>query len=123
MHTDVVIDSQDPERLAPFWCELLDMQVSSTRADGQYVSLRSDTRDGFLSFQRVPEPKVGKNRVHLDVQVDDLETSTARVESLGGSWIEPGKTHELDGFPWRCMADPEGNEFCIYERPPTRITD
>jgi predicted enzyme related to lactoylglutathione lyase len=118
MH-DVVIDCQDPQRITPFWCEILEMQVSSTRGDGQYVSLRSPSNNGFVSSQRVPEPKAGKNRVHLDVLVDDLDTSTARVESLGGRWIEPGKTHELDGFPWRCMADPEGNEFCIYELPPT----
>jgi predicted enzyme related to lactoylglutathione lyase len=116
----VMFDSQDPERITPFWCELLDLQVSATHhGDGEYFVLRS-TSDGFLmGFQRVPEPKVDKNRVHLDVHVDDLDASTAQVESLGGRWIEPGKTRELDGFPWRCMADPEGNEFCIYELPPT----
>jgi hypothetical protein len=67
----------------------------------------------MLVFQRVPESKVGKNRVHRDVLVDDLGVGTKRVEALGGHWIEPGTTRELDGFEWRCMADPDGNEFCI----------
>ena len=67
----------------------------------------------MLVFQRVPESKVGKNRVHWDVLVDDLEVGTKRVEALGGRWIEPGTTRELDGFEWRCMADLDDNEFCI----------
>ena len=60
-----------------------------------------------------------KNRVHLDLLVKGLDKGTARVEALGGRWIEAGNTLELDGFRWRCMADPEGNEFCIYVPPST----
>jgi hypothetical protein len=45
--------------------------------------------------------------------VDDLNKATAEVEELGGRWLEPGNTRELEGFRWRCMADPEGNEFDI----------
>jgi predicted enzyme related to lactoylglutathione lyase len=108
------MDSQDPERIAPFWCDVLGMQVVSRLDDGRHVILRSRA-DGFmLGIQRVPEPKAGKNRVHLDVSVDDLDLGTSKVESLGGRWIEPGMTHEIEGVPWRCMADPDGNEFCIY---------
>ena len=57
--------------------------------------------------------RTGKNRVHLDLVVDDLDQSTAEIEKLGGRWLEPGNTRELEGFRWRCMADPEGNEFDI----------
>ena len=63
--------------------------------------------------QRVPEAKAGKNRLHLDLVVDDLGEATAEVEKLGGRWLEPGTTRELEGFRWRCMAGPEGNEFDI----------
>ena len=77
----------------------------------------------MLVLQRVPEPKVGKNRAHFDLVVDELDASTAQVEALGGSWIEPGKTHELEGFSWRCMADPEGNEFCLYLMAPGMSAD
>ena len=107
----LAIDTTDPDRVVPFWCALLDVEVESTLADGQFVVLAA-TEDGLtVGFQRVPEAKVGKNRVHLDLIVEDLDAATAEVESLGGRWLEPGNTHELEGFRWRCMADPEGNEF------------
>jgi predicted enzyme related to lactoylglutathione lyase len=64
----------------------------------------------FLKFTEV---KSGKNRLHLDLVVDDLDAATAEIEGLGGTWLEPGTTHELEGFVWRLMADPEGNEFDI----------
>jgi predicted enzyme related to lactoylglutathione lyase len=57
--------------------------------------------------------------VHVDVLVDDLDEGTKRVEALGGRSTEPGTTLELDGFHWRCMADPEGNEFFIMTAPST----
>jgi predicted enzyme related to lactoylglutathione lyase len=107
----LAIDTSTPERVIPFWCALLDVEIETTLADGQFVVL-SATEDGLtVGFQRVPEAKTGKNRVHLDLVVEDLNAATLEVESLGGRWLEPGTTHELDGFQWRCMADPEGNEF------------
>ena len=109
----LVIDANDPERLARFWCGLLDVGVEATIGNGQFVVL-SAAGDGLtIGFQRVGEGKVGKNRLHLDLVVEDLDEATAEVETLGGQWLEPGSTRELEGFRWRCMADPEGNEFDI----------
>ena len=109
----LVIDAVDPERLAPFWCDLLGVSVDMTIGEGEFLVL-SPTEDGLtVGFQRVPEAKAGKNRLHLDLVVDDLDMATAEVEKLGGRWLEPGKTRELEGFRWRCMADPEDNEFDI----------
>ena len=114
----LVIDATDPERLARFWCGLLDVGVETTIGDGQFVVL-SAAKDGLtVGFQRVPEGKAGKNRLHLDLIVGDLDQATAEVETLGGRWLEPGNTRELEGFRWRCMADPEGNEFDIDVLPP-----
>ena len=65
-----------------------------------------------LLFQRVPEPKTGKNRLHLDVHAgpDLRETEVVRLEGLGATRLhkveEPGGT-------WWVLADPEGNEFCV----------
>jgi predicted enzyme related to lactoylglutathione lyase len=119
MPIHVVMDSQDPERIKPFWCELLGMEEVARLDGGRHVVLRS-AADGFmLGLQRVPEPRSGKNRVHMDIGVDELEMGTAKVESLGGRLVERGKTHEVGGVPWRCMTDPEGNEFCIYALPST----
>ena len=49
--------------------------------------------------------------------VEHLDASTAEIEGLGGRWLEPGSTRELEGFRCRCMADPEGNEFDIDTLP------
>jgi len=109
----LVIDSQSPERIIPFWCGLLDVQVAETIGEDEFVVL-TPTADGLtVGFQRVGEEKKGKNRLHLDLVVEDLDTATAEIERLGGTWLEPGQTRVLEGFSWRCMADPEGNEFDI----------
>jgi hypothetical protein len=111
----IVLDTQAPERLTQFYCELQEVEVLATYGDGQYTALGPNREGLMLVFQRVPEAKVGKNRAHFDLVVDELQGPTARVQELGGRWLEPGKTHELEeGFSWRCMADPEGNEFCLY---------
>ncbi len=79
----------------------------------------SATASGLtIGFQKVPDPKAGKNRLHLDLLVDDLEVATAEIEALGGRWLKPGDTRELEGFQWRLMADPDGNEFDIDASPP-----
>lgn len=111
----IVVDSQDPEGIVPFWCELLGVHVRATYEDGKHTLLDPAPSLGglMLGFQRVPEPKTGKNRVHWDVLVDDLEAGTARVEELGGRWRETGTTHGIEGWLWRVMADPQDNEFCI----------
>ena len=109
----LVIDAVDPERLAPFWCGLLGVSVDTTISDGQFLVLSPGSDGLTVGFQRVPEAKSGKNRLHLDLVVDDLDSATAEVERLGGRWLEPGKVRELEGFRWRLMADPEGNEFDI----------
>ena len=114
----LAIDTVDPKGLAPFWCGLLGVQVDTTIGEGEFLLL-SPTEEGLVvGFQRVPEAKTGKNRVHLDLVVDDLDAATAEVEQLGGRWLEPGTTRELEGFQWRCMADPEGNEFDLDVLPP-----
>jgi hypothetical protein len=70
----------------------------------------------LLGFQRVPEPKVVKNRVHLDLRpagTEMLDAVVARLVDLGGRVVrpvaeEPGNAHVI-------MQDPEGNEFCVVE--------
>jgi predicted enzyme related to lactoylglutathione lyase len=113
----LVIDATDPERLTRFWAAMLDVEVDTTVADGQFVIL-SPTKDGLtVGFQRVPEHKTSKNRLHLDLVIEDLDAATAEIEKLGGRWLEPGNTRDLEGFQWRTMADPEGNEFDINLMP------
>jgi predicted enzyme related to lactoylglutathione lyase len=109
----LLIDAADPAALARFWGGLLAVPVFTELGDGQYLLLSPTEYGLVLGFQRVTDAKQGKNRMHLDLAVDDLDQATAEVERLGGRWLEPGNTRELETFRWRCMADPEGNEFCI----------
>ena len=63
-----------------------------------------------LAFQRVPEGKVGKNRVHVDLHHPDPEALIAKVIDLGGTRLQD---HGDESFSWTVLADPEGNEFCV----------
>jgi catechol 2,3-dioxygenase-like lactoylglutathione lyase family enzyme len=112
----VMIDCPDPERLAAFWTEVLGVEVEDRLGDpAQFVYLAPVQPGGIhLYFQRVPEPKVVKNRVHLDVYADDVELALSRIESLGGRRRDEQPFHDVnDEAHWWRMADPEGNEFCL----------
>ena len=110
----VTIDCADPEQLAAWWGDLLGLKVG--RRGGPYVELerpRAGVPKPTLVFQRVPEPKVGKARIHLDIVVADLEAATRRAVALGASIAEDLASED----PWLVMRDPEGNEFCLIPTP------
>lgn len=107
----ITLDCEDPGALAGFWSALLETPVGETMDDGRFVFLEGNDVLPTICFQRVPEGKTVKNRMHLDFQVEDLDAMTERIQELGGSW--PGSEHMLDTFAWRTVADPEGNEFDI----------
>jgi predicted enzyme related to lactoylglutathione lyase len=105
--SDIIVDCLDPDRVAAFWSALLERPVDYTK--GPYVVLsRESDRDLRVSFQRVTEGKVGKNRVHFDISSEDIPATRDLVEALGGRRVDG---YESGGF--LVMADPEGNEFCI----------
>jgi len=108
----VVLDTVDPERIVGFWSELLGRPIEDRLNDGQYVTLAAEAGSPGFSLQRVPEAKSGKNRMHLDLVVDDLDEATQTILDLGGDW-RGGQTRALEGYIWRNMADLEGNEFDI----------
>lgn len=83
----VIIDCLNPERLAPFWSELLGRKI--VRSTEAWVDLEWSPRFGVgLCFQRVSVPKAGKNRVHVDIFCADVPATVARVEALGGKRAE-----------------------------------
>jgi predicted enzyme related to lactoylglutathione lyase len=96
----VIIDCNDPERLASFWGALLGRAVVART--GPYVWLSREEGLG-MGFQQIV-----KNRLHLDLATPDLMAERRRVEQLGGRRAEG---YEAGGF--LVMADPEGNEFCL----------
>jgi len=110
---DIIIDCSDPELIAAFWAGLLGRPIVGKK--GPYVWLKRHRGGAGFGFQRVAEPKVGKNRVHLDISGPDILAVKDRIEALGGQQIDG---YEDGGF--LVMADPEGNEFCIV---PTGTVD
>ncbi len=110
----IVIDTVDPARIAPFWCALLGVQERGWFGD-DYLMLTTDGGAPPVAFQRVPEAKSIKNRLHIDLAVEDLDDAFAKNVAIGGSAVS-GILEMPDGYRWRVMADPEGNEFCIVPR-------
>ncbi len=110
----IQIDCPDPERLAGFWAKVLAVDIEDRLGDPpQFVNLASaEPGAPQVCFQRVPEAKTLKNRLHFDLHVEEVDVACARVESLGGRRRDDHDFHE-HGFSWRRMADPEGNEFCL----------
>jgi hypothetical protein len=134
----VTIDSTAPPELADWWAEALGWQVeqqdpafirrmvesgAASEADTQEhrgrlvwtvgAALTSpDPGRPRLLFQRVPEAKTGKNRVHLDVRVgaDRQEAEVERLKALGATELWRASQGP---FAWVTLADPEGNEFCV----------
>ena len=106
-----VIDCADPERLATFWREILGGTVDERTRTADWISLAGIEGAGSLSFQRVPEGKSRKNRLHIDLAVDDLGLATARAESVGASRL--GGPVDEPTNRVQVMQDPEGNEFCF----------
>jgi predicted enzyme related to lactoylglutathione lyase len=63
-----------------------------------------------MGLQQVPQPRVGKNRVHVDFHADDREVEVRRLVGLGATVLDE---QEVPGLRWTVLADPEGNEFCV----------
>jgi hypothetical protein len=121
---DVVFDCRRPASLARFWSAALDgyavapyddaemerlhRQGIESPEDDPTVLVESARGGPRLWFQAVPEPKQGKNRLHLDVAAPDFEGELARLVALGAS-VRP----EQPNPALVVLEDPEGNEFCL----------
>lgn len=120
---DIVTDCAHPASLARFWAAAIDgYEVAPYHADevARLASLGiEDIEDDpsvlvqpasgagvRLWFQRVPEAKVVKNRVHVDLAADDPGAEVARLVALGARVV-------AEGADTIVLADPEGNEFCV----------
>jgi predicted enzyme related to lactoylglutathione lyase len=109
---EVTIDYVDTGRAAAFWSTLLGVPANKQRIDGWY-QLAPTVGGPVLNLQPVEEAKTEKTRAHLDFWVDDLATSMAFVEQLGGTVLDQ---HRFEEWKIAVMADPEGVEFCLVGR-------
>ena len=106
----IVIDVNNLETCAKFWSQVLGVDI--LYQNDQYLRLGQKGEHPTLLLQKVPEPHEIKNRVHIDLDVSDLDAAVRRVQELGGN-----KLRELNeyGIKWAVMADPDGNEFCLVQ--------
>jgi hypothetical protein len=121
---DIVVDCRHPATLARFWAAALDAYGVAPYDDAELARLRAqgiapeddptvlvEAGPGVeprLFFQRVPEPRTVKNRLHFDLGADHLEVEVGRLVALGAT-----VSREYDD--WVTLADPEGNEFCLMQ--------
>ncbi len=107
--TEIVIDCAEPEALATFWCAVLGWKVVD-RDEGSVEIGPGGGGGPTLLFEPVPEAKVVKNRIHLDVRpTEDQRAEVGRIIGLGAQLIDIGQGN----VSWVVLADPEGNEFCV----------
>ena len=105
-----VIDVNDLQTSGAFWSQMLGVEV--LYHNDTYVRLGRQGDPPYVLLQKVSEPQQGKNRVHLDIEVTDLEESVTRVQALGGRQLQAVSESDLE---WVVMADVEGNEFCLVQ--------
>ncbi|WP_018685948.1 VOC family protein [Actinokineospora enzanensis] len=106
------IDCADPRTLAAFWTQALGYEIQADY-EGEFIFLAPTDPNGpstFVGLQRVPEPKLGKNRVHLDFHTEDRPAEVARLVALGAT---AHGEHSVPGMTWTVLTDPENNEFCV----------
>ena len=107
-------DANDPLRLAQFWAQALRWTVGEATDD--VVELVPTDETGFrIDFLKVPEPKTGLSRLHLDLTTesdDDQNETVARLLELGAHHLDVGQSPEDRHV---VLSDPEGNEFCVIE--------
>lgn len=109
---EIGIDCNDPQYLAPFWAAALGYGVGTFHPDDTYLDLvPPDESSPIVYLQRVLEPKVGKNRLHLDLYDPHPERLVSDLEALGA--VRLGLPYLEDEAWWQVMADPVGNEFCV----------
>jgi hypothetical protein len=113
--TELVIDCLDPERVAAFWAAVLDYAIIERGPSGEVEIGPHDGGTPTLLFAAVPEPKVVKNRIHIDVNPTETDQSNElrRLIRLGARRVDVGQRNDVS---WIVLADVEDNEFCLLRR-------
>ena len=110
----LTIDCHDPKLLADFWCAALGYRLDEIDEEDAWIKPAGGP-GGAMLFQRVPEGKSVKNRLHLDLRPSgSMAAEVARLEEAGATAIT--RVDEGGSF-WTVMGDPEGNEFCVLRGP------
>lgn len=137
MSFQVTFDAAEPEKLGRFWALALgyvddplppgfasledffrSVGIPEEEFGDRWALVDPAGTGPRLYFQRVPEPKTAKNRVHLDVRVADRsvtgpERASLRAEHVARLVAAGATVVPQPGTDWEVMLDPEGNEFCV----------
>ncbi|TWJ12960.1 putative enzyme related to lactoylglutathione lyase [Stackebrandtia albiflava] len=106
---NVAIDCNDLSAQIEFWSRVMETPVAFSDDHEAVIEFPDGPN---LFFQRVPEPKTVKNRVHVCLRPSRLrELEVARLVDVGATVVSDHRTP--DGAGWVVLADPEGNEFCV----------
>lgn len=110
----ITFDSQNAITHAGFWATVLGWDVAPKSHEG-FAAVGGPNRPEntpTLLFLQVPEGKTAKNRVHLDLETQDLEETKTQLLAMGATFVH--EKHEY-GAHWMTFQDPEGNEFCVAD--------
>jgi Glyoxalase-like domain len=109
---NITFDCDDVLKVAAFWSAVLDRPLD--KGSGEFFASIGGAdgarREPAWYFEKVPEPKRAKNRVHVDL-VNPEPAAVDELVRLGATVI--GKHSLGESHPWTVLQDPEGNEFCI----------
>ncbi|WP_228979125.1 VOC family protein [Streptomyces sp. DH12] len=106
--SEIVFDCADPAAQVRFWAGLLGGEPVDRSADWSYVDPPEFAR---LAFQRVPEGKAVKNRLHLDLEAGEVAAAAEAAVARGAERVG-GLVQDEHGC-FQVLRDPEGNEFCF----------
>jgi hypothetical protein len=111
---NVSVDCVDPSRLAQFWADALGWRVTFDEGDEVIIEPPAGSReDGVVPdivFLKVPDERVVKNRLHLDLRPSDQKAEVQRLIDLGATPVDIGQPSDCT---WVVLEDPEGNVFCV----------
>lgn len=108
----MTFDCRNPGALAEFWAAATGYRKESSPVPGEYAVISDLSGQGpVFWFNKVPEERAGKNRVHVDLNVRALEDEVERLVGLGG--VKAQEHVSASGKAWVVMGDPGGNEFCL----------
>lgn len=115
MHVgSVVIDCNDFMRMLQFWQAALGYQAREAPEEDFAVLCDPQGRNVNVSLQKVPEPRAGKNRLHLDLYTERQAEEVERLLRLGATRAERLPEPDDD---FVLLQDPEGNVFCVVDKP------
>ena len=109
-----VIDVDDLDRAITFWGAALDAteEPIGPASRNVYRQLRLPDSDIRFLLQHTTDPKAGKERMHFDLETDDVDAEVQRLEQLGATRYDH---QQLRDFDFWVMRDPWNNEFCILQ--------